>query len=559
MFRALPLMLLSLVACGNTSAPPLPPERTLYVNGRVWQGPDQADAEALAVEGGKVVAVGATQGLSAQRYTKRVDLAGRRVVPALIDAHSHPAQFAHPDWMANAPDWVERGEYGPTAEEGRAMLAAKLATLPPGTPAVLIVGINWYRTAPKDVRAFLDSISTSHPILAIDWGGHGHAVNSVLLAEAGYTDGMPDSETGRVSRDATGRLTGWVQEMMELPVFHALTNRLSDEYLAAALVQYGQGWAGFGGGSVYDINAFVAPSRMPAIRAAVAQATPVRFIPVDILTSSGPRPGPHDGRRIWKVFLDGAPGDCTALRLPQPPLQYLAPETCPYVFTSPWYGAPDVTHAFIVSALRDARAQGAHVLFHGLGEGAVENLLRALGEVGGGASWRGIITLEHGDMVTREQLQRLQGLGVPLVQNATHLVSVPGLTTARFDVHTIMDTELLASVRAAHVELAFGTDAFGFPTSPWLEMELAVTHPFHPAEAIRRQEFLAGYTHVAAAVRGQGPGARGLLEPGQPASFTVLNQDVLDEQGVPNAALSDTLAVLTVVNGEVAHTTGEVQ
>lgn len=560
MFRALPLMLSALIACGASSPqpPPLPPERTLYVNGKVWQGPSQPDAEAFAVEGGTVAAVGSTQALSAQPYTKLVDLGGRRVVPALIDAHAHPEAFAHPAWLANGTDWVERGEYGPTAEEGRALVAAKAAQLPVGTPVVLFIGINFYSTAPDDVRAFLDAAAPNHPVVAADWGGHGLGLNSMALASSGYADGAGNPYGGRLSRDVAGRLTGWAQELAEVPVFHFLTSHLPDDALAGALVGYGQAALGYGFRKAYDINFAVAGERMPAIRAMVASATPFTFEPVSIILAEGSRPGPNaDGRRVWKVFLDGAPGDCTAHRRPQPPLAYTAPEDCPIVTATPWYGAPDIAYEQLVSVLRDARSMGAHVLFHALGDGAVEDLLRALGEVGGNASWRGVVTLEHGDMMTVEQARRLQLYGVPLVQNATHLLSVPGLNVARFDVHTLMDTELLASVRDAHVELAFGTDAFAHPTSPWLEMELAVTHPFNPAEAIRREEFLLGYTHMAAQARGQVE--RALLEVGQPADFAVLSQDVLDEQGVPTSALSDTLALLTVVNGEVAYTTGEVQ
>ncbi|MBJ6762817.1 amidohydrolase family protein [Myxococcaceae bacterium JPH2] len=536
---------------------PLPPSAsaTLYVNGRVWLGEGQPDGQAFMVSQGRIIAVGATHQLEARPHVAVVDLKGRRVIPALVDAHSHPESFANPDWIANDTKWVERGEYGPTAEEVRALVAAKAAERPAGTPVVVFVGINFYKTCPKDVRAFLDDVAPAHLVLAADWGGHGLAVNSRLLAAAGYADGAPDSETGRLSRDPSGRLTGFIQEMMELPVFQALTAYLPDSFLTDGLVQYGQAWAAFGGGVVYDINFAVSGARIEGIRAAVASRTRVPFIPVDIITASGPRPGPHNGRRVWKLFLDGAPGDCTAARLPQPPLAYSEPSTCPYTFNAPWYGSTDVSKAFAVSVLRDARAMGAHVLFHALGDGGVELLLQSLAEVGGG-SWAGAITMEHGDLVTRSQLSRLAAYGVPVIQNATHLASVPGLTTARLQAPSVADTELLQSMRDAGVSLAFGTDAFGYPTSPWLEMQIATTHPFNQREAISREAFLAGYTTIASSARGQAPDSQGRIAVGQRASFAILDRDVINPRAVPPEDLPKTVSVLTVLDGEVAWSDG---
>ena len=67
------------------------PDR-IYVNARVWTGESsQPAAEAFAVRGDRIVAVGTTAEVRAHAgpATEIVDLDGRRVVPGFNDAHWH--------------------------------------------------------------------------------------------------------------------------------------------------------------------------------------------------------------------------------------------------------------------------------------------------------------------------------------------------------------------------------------------------------------------------------------------------------------------------------------
>ena len=73
------------------AAPAAAPDR-VYVNAKVWTG-DAAHpaAEAFAVQGDRLVAVGSTVDVRALAgpATQVVDLGGRRVVPGFNDAHWH--------------------------------------------------------------------------------------------------------------------------------------------------------------------------------------------------------------------------------------------------------------------------------------------------------------------------------------------------------------------------------------------------------------------------------------------------------------------------------------
>ena len=64
----------------------------LIVNARVWTGfAAQPEAEAVAVVGGKVAAIGTTADLAAWRgpSTKVIDARGARVLPGFNDSHVH--------------------------------------------------------------------------------------------------------------------------------------------------------------------------------------------------------------------------------------------------------------------------------------------------------------------------------------------------------------------------------------------------------------------------------------------------------------------------------------
>src|SRR5664279_4890694 len=85
-------------------------EVILLANGRVWRGldPDRKGAavkEAIVVGGGRVLAVGTTDDLRARYpHARSIDLAGRTVIPGLIDAHNHAARGGA-TWGAAIGGW----------------------------------------------------------------------------------------------------------------------------------------------------------------------------------------------------------------------------------------------------------------------------------------------------------------------------------------------------------------------------------------------------------------------------------------------------------------------
>ncbi|MFB6240355.1 MAG: amidohydrolase family protein, partial [Gemmatimonadota bacterium] len=80
--------ILALAACGGSG----PAADLVVTGGEVWTGnPEEPRAEAVAVEGHEIVAVGSAG--SVERYvgpeTRVIDASGRFVAPGFIDSHTH--------------------------------------------------------------------------------------------------------------------------------------------------------------------------------------------------------------------------------------------------------------------------------------------------------------------------------------------------------------------------------------------------------------------------------------------------------------------------------------
>ena len=70
------------------------PELILY-NGNFWTvNPRQPRAQAVAISGGRFLAIGSNDEVLALATgnAKKIDLGGKTVLPGFIDAHSHPAE-----------------------------------------------------------------------------------------------------------------------------------------------------------------------------------------------------------------------------------------------------------------------------------------------------------------------------------------------------------------------------------------------------------------------------------------------------------------------------------
>jgi predicted amidohydrolase YtcJ len=163
--------------------------------------------QALAVRGNTIVAVGTDQTINALAgpNTRTIDLAGRVVLPGIIDAHTHPAQSAQDLGKCN----LEDKELQPAAIKGR---VAKCLKDHPGKLAqwfeVVMVNASGLTLTLTD----LDSMLPDRPLLLSDSGGHTYWANSAAMRLAHITPATPDPAGGHIEHDAAGEPTGTLRD-----------------------------------------------------------------------------------------------------------------------------------------------------------------------------------------------------------------------------------------------------------------------------------------------------------------------------------------------------------
>jgi predicted amidohydrolase YtcJ len=185
------------------------PDLILYNGNVLTMDASQPRAEAIAIAGERILAVGADAdilGLGGAR-TKKVDLGRRTTVPGFIDGHCHPAYSGRRHLRFIDCDLRSIAAI-------QAAVRERAASTPPGE---WVCGFKYDDTKTAErrfiTREDLDAAAPQHPVYISHRGGHTGYVNSLALARAGITEASPDPSGGKFVRDPqSGRLTGRLLE-----------------------------------------------------------------------------------------------------------------------------------------------------------------------------------------------------------------------------------------------------------------------------------------------------------------------------------------------------------
>jgi predicted amidohydrolase YtcJ len=196
-----------MVACAKTE-----PADVVFTNGNIYtlagepaaNVEGEAKATAIAVRGGRIVAIGTDAAV--QRYrggnTQAHDLGGATVFPGWVDCHVH---LQRPRSQAARRRPGRDGEL----RRGDRACAARAATLPPGT---WVRGRGWDQNdwPEKDFpdHAALSQAVPEHPVYLRRIDGHALLVNAAALAIAVIDARTADPPGGRIERRADGTPSG---------------------------------------------------------------------------------------------------------------------------------------------------------------------------------------------------------------------------------------------------------------------------------------------------------------------------------------------------------------
>jgi len=201
----------TLVACAATGSTSSSVADTVYLHGKVITADKSFSiAQAMAVKDGKFVGVGSDDAV--RRYigpsTRTVDLAGKTVIPGLMDSHSHMNG-------AGTAETTAQVIAAKTVAQAQKIIAdfIKQKSVPPG---------HWVQTSrwhpPSQLqeqryltRQELDAVSPNHPVY-VQTVGHFAMANTKALELAGIDRQTKDPVGGKIYRDANGDATGVLEE-----------------------------------------------------------------------------------------------------------------------------------------------------------------------------------------------------------------------------------------------------------------------------------------------------------------------------------------------------------
>ncbi|HEY73013.1 MAG: amidohydrolase [Chloroflexi bacterium] len=526
------------------------------INGKIHtQDLASPHATAVAICCGRVWAVGDDDEIRrlAASDAQVIDLAGRRVLPGLTDAHFH-----YYDWSLGLRRLTLSEATSLT--DLRERLAQKASETPPGQ---WIRGQGWNESRwPEQripTRADLDAVSPDHPVILWRNDLHLAVVNSRALQEATITADTPNPPEGVINRDESGQPNGILREL----AINLVSDVIPPPTEAETIEAMREGFAilhRLGLTGVHDYRIMGGADGPPAFRAyqhlQAAGELALRMwmhIPgerLDEAIALGLRTGMGgDYLRVGhvKLFSDGGQGARTAWMLE------------PYRDTGDC-GMPLTPMDEIAEAVRRADRAGLAVAIHAIGDRANRELITVFENLAQPKAQNTKLAphrIEHVQMIQPQDVARLGRLDVAASVQPIHCPddipmiekSVGSRGRLAYSFRDMLD---------AGVTLALGSDCPVANPNPMFGIHAAVTRQqrdgdpqggWYPGQRLTVAEAVWGYTMGAALVAGR-EAELGSITPGKLADLTVLDRDIF---AIEPMEIAEAQVVMTVFDGRVVY------
>jgi predicted amidohydrolase YtcJ len=507
---------------------------TLYVGRIITMDPSQPFAEAVLVEGERIVAVGGKELRKAHEGDARVVELGRRaMLPGFIDAHGHlTATAAYINFVNLSPPPV-----GPVDDVARLQTTLREHIERERIPAGRwVVGVGYDDSLLKEkrhpTRDDLDVVSREHPIFIVHVSGHLSVGNSALLSQVGISSETVDPPGGAYRRRADSREpNGVFEEMAHYAVMARLPRPNPDGALIglqktlAYLASRGLTTVQDGGANTENLQLLQSAAQNGLLNLDVVAYrywSPIGMaLPKEFVSNEYQNRFRVDG---VKIILDGSPQGKTAF--------LSRPYTVPPVGRDASYrGYPSLPEPVVQKAVTAALQARVPLLAHANGDAAAEILIDAVDAAAVAEAPR--VVMIHSQTVRDDQLDRMARLRI---------------TPSFFVSHTFFwgdwhREETLGVERAIRISPTRSATERGIrytlhndppvvPPDMIRTLWSATTRRTRSGEVLGREqrasthEALAGITLDAARQYGE-EASKGSISAGKQADFVIVDQDPL--------------------------------
>jgi predicted amidohydrolase YtcJ len=519
---------------------------SIYYNAKIWTGVEgDNSSQAMAIQNGKIIVIGNNTKIKKLQNsnTALINLKGARVIPGLIDSHTHFILAG-----------LRLGEIQlrevKTREAFIAKIKQKAASLPKGA---WILGGSWDHElwgGELPNKVWIDKITPDHPVYLMRHAGHMTFANSLALKLAGIDKSTPNPVGGEIERDSQGNLTGIMKEAAKALVekvipatpHHALDAAFErSQALALSLgvtqIHNVYNWESF--------ETFLRARDNGTLKMRVYSLTDIKNWRQ--MANYISQHGKGDDNLRWggvKGYVDGALGASTAWFYQ------------PYSDEPETSGYPRHNTADIKNWIMQADKAGLQVVVHAIGDKANDWLLDTFEEV---TQQNGLrdrrFRIEHAQHLSPEAFPRFDKLGVIASMQPYHVIDDGRWAEKRIGPKRIKTSYAFRSLIDANARVTFGSDWFVAPLDPMTGIQAAVTRQtldgaypngWVPEQIITVKEALTAYTRQAA-YAGFQENKLGTLVVGKLADFIVLSDDILT---IDVNNIADVKVIRTVIAGK---------
>jgi len=544
-------------------AAPAPAERIIRGGPIVTVHAAQPTAEAVAIAGGRIVAVGSEADVMQHKgdATEVIDLAGKTLVPGFVDGHSHFCSLIDVQTQAlcaSPPAGGCKTVADVIAALERVQERRKLG------PGKFVMGYGYdpdllaERRPPT--KQELDAAFPDNPVIIVHVSGHGAMLNSKALAAFRITADTPTPAGGVLGREpGSNEPNGLLFETAFLPVFQGMPGPSADEQVE--LLARGQELYLREGITTAQEGA-TTKEQMDVLRAAADRgllqldvvSLPLIVAADEIFAGKPYRDEPEYRNRLRiggvKVLMDGSPQGRTAFF------------TTPYLTPGPagqpnWRGEPTFPQPVLNEMVKKVYDGGATLYVHCNGDAAIDALLEAHRFASGDdpAKPRGAVGI-HSQFIRPDQLQKYKAWSITPSFFTIHCFYFGDTHVANRGRAQADFISPMKSARALGLRPANHTDFNVAPLDQIFTMHTAVNRISRSGQTIGADEritplaALEAITIDGARMYGEEP-KKGSIEVGKQADLVVLSANPLT---VPPATLQTIRVEQTIKDGKTVWT-----